>query len=567
MPRRHLISVAIVVILHVGATANSLAVFFLHRLADWIRVRPQERSGETRLGKPAVAPLIGVAVVAGALLLALAGRAAAQFAEGDMLSYGQADWGDTPTGNSPAVLLQANYNSVFEATSGVVELGISGAAGSSIRFTNSGSVLFYLPASGPSGPLTADFIDPISTMSGEFGGHVVALRVNVDFSDAGLLLGSTGIPYGDVVLHGFTAQPLLNGITIRQFLGQVETLLGGGSASYPIAVMKPIADDLSGAFGFGVVSPFANDHLRVGPYFADGDFITHTQADWGAAPAVGNAAELLVDHFDTVYEPFGGAFTVGRAGIIHFAMQFDSAEALADYLPASGPDMRLNADHFNPTTTNAGGFGGEVSALKLNVDFADAGLTLGAAGIALGDLVLHDLTDTDQAQFNGLSVRDFFASASRTLGTNGVGHDVSNFNAVTEQLNAAFADGGVTPWARYHLRVAGLLGDYNGDGVIDAADYTVWRDVLEGGGSLLNDPTPEDVDETDYDYWREHFGETLGSGSGANGSASASAAVPEPATIGLALVGLLPLVGRRRGATDRRGMLPRIWRTPRLRPR
>jgi autotransporter-associated beta strand protein len=94
-------------------------------------------------------------------------------------------------------------------------------------------------------------------------------------------------------------------------------------------------------------------------------------------------------------------------------------------------------------------------------------------------------------------------------------------------------------------QVAPIPGDYNGDGVIDAADYTVWRDALEGGGSLLNDPTPGTVDESDFLYWRDHFGETLGSGSGATGSASAAAAVPEPATIGLALVGLLPLVGRR----------------------
>ena len=58
-----------------------------------------------------------------------------------------------------------------------------------------------------------------------------------------------------------------------------------------------------------------------------------------------------------------------------------------------------------------------------------------------------------------------------------------------------------------------LLGDYNGNGTIDAADYTVWRDALAAGSpSLLNDATPAAVDESDYTYWRAHFGESAGSG-------------------------------------------------------
>ena len=62
----------------------------------------------------------------------------------------------------------------------------------------------------------------------------------------------------------------------------------------------------------------------------------------------------------------------------------------------------------------------------------------------------------------------------------------------------------------------GLPGDYNNNGMIDAADYTAWRDALTAGATnLTNDPTPGVVDETDFDYWRAHFGETLGSGSGA----------------------------------------------------
>jgi hypothetical protein len=85
--------------------------------------------------------------------------------------------------------------------------------------------------------------------------------------------------------------------------------------------------------------------------------------------------------------------------------------------------------------------------------------------------------------------------------------------------------------------VAGLSGDYNGNGAIDAADYTMWRDALTAGSSsLTNDPTPGVVDESDFLYWRAHFGETLGSGAGS------LASVPEPASLGLLLLGALFVV-------------------------
>ena len=78
--------------------------------------------------------------------------------------------------------------------------------------------------------------------------------------------------------------------------------------------------------------------------------------------------------------------------------------------------------------------------------------------------------------------------------------------------------------------VAGLAGDYNNDGQLNAADYTAWRDALDAGAtSLTNDPTPGTVDESDFEYWRDHFSESLGSGVGAT-------AVPEPAAALLLIV-------------------------------
>ena len=90
------------------------------------------------------------------------------------------------------------------------------------------------------------------------------------------------------------------------------------------------------------------------------------------------------------------------------------------------------------------------------------------------------------------------------------------------------------------IAAAALAGDYNGNGVIDAADYTVWRDNL--GGTIPNDPTGGVATQDDYNYWKAHFGQTTGSG-----SLATAGAVPEPSTVLLFFVGtfIVATVSRR----------------------
>jgi hypothetical protein len=97
------------------------------------------------------------------------------------------------------------------------------------------------------------------------------------------------------------------------------------------------------------------------------------------------------------------------------------------------------------------------------------------------------------------------------------------------------------------LAVEGLPGDYNNDGWVDAADYTVWRDhlgnadesALNGNGDGMNG-----VDAGDYTLWVNSFGNHAG---GASSSLAANQNVPEPGTwmLGLIAMGLASLFRRR----------------------
>ena len=81
----------------------------------------------------------------------------------------------------------------------------------------------------------------------------------------------------------------------------------------------------------------------------------------------------------------------------------------------------------------------------------------------------------------------------------------------------------------------GVDGDYNGNGVVDAADYAVWRNNVGTTNVLPNDPTGGTIGATQYNTWKANFGKTPGSGSGSG----LVGAVPEPGTVGLLLVAVL----------------------------
>jgi len=98
---------------------------------------------------------------------------------------------------------------------------------------------------------------------------------------------------------------------------------------------------------------------------------------------------------------------------------------------------------------------------------------------------------------------------------------------------------------------AAPTGDYNGNGVVDAADYTVWRDNFGASITLPNDSTPGSVTQDDFTEWKNNFGNAGGpSGPGTLvqgfvryvGGAGSASAVPEPNSVLLVGIGLASLI-------------------------
>jgi len=85
-------------------------------------------------------------------------------------------------------------------------------------------------------------------------------------------------------------------------------------------------------------------------------------------------------------------------------------------------------------------------------------------------------------------------------------------------------------------------GDFNRDGIINAADYTVWRDTLGSTTQLVADADGSGVvDAADYTLWKSNFGIVTGeTASAASGEfTTASAPVPEPSTLTLTILAFI----------------------------
>lgn len=252
-------------------------------------------------------------------------------------------------------------------------------------------------------------------------------------------LGATGeqagiyrVPAGSSVTVTFTATAPCAPGSYQWITSAYNTTLQDGPATpFTLDGLQP-SISVSGA---SVCSSVA---------FGPGDYCSYTQGGWGAKPSGGNVAATMASSFTSVYTS-GTALKVGTPK----SMTFTSANNVKAYLPAGGPPDVLTVNSLiNPTSTSSGVFGGQVLALRLNVDFNNAKVIAGTDGSIAGLKLKNTGTSLD-----GLTVAQILAIAESALGGGALqsGFTVSTLNDIIDLLNKAFDNCAPSDWAQTHL--------------------------------------------------------------------------------------------------------------------
>jgi hypothetical protein len=155
---------------------------------------------------------------------------------------------------------------------------------------------------------------------------------------------------------------------------------------------------------------------------------TATQGGWGAPPSGNNVGMLLKNNFSTVYP--GGSVTIGGTR----TAKFTSASAIEVFLPSGGKPAALTQNYLNPVSIKNGVLAGQVLALRLNLDFSNAGIT--PSGLAPLKLTTTKLL--------GYTVAQVLTLANQVLGgaPPPAGITISDINLAVTTINENFDNGG-----------------------------------------------------------------------------------------------------------------------------
>ncbi|MCE5239350.1 hypothetical protein LLH23_12785 [bacterium] len=132
-------------------------------------------------------------------------------------TYTQGGWGAKPAGNNAGMLLHTYFSQIY----GSAGLVVGGTY--TITLSNAWAVTNFLPSGGTPKPLNQSYTDPRGkTTAGVLAGQVVAMKLNVDFSTAGI----TAPGLGALKIQSGTYQ----GWTVAQLLGLAQAVLGGDTS-------------------------------------------------------------------------------------------------------------------------------------------------------------------------------------------------------------------------------------------------------------------------------------------------------------------------------------------------
>jgi T5SS/PEP-CTERM-associated repeat protein len=145
------------------------------------------------------------------------------------------------------------------------------------------------------------------------------------------------------------------------------------------------------------------------------------------------------------------------------------------------------------------------------------------------DIGLTTQTASLLGDYNGDGAVD---AADYTVWRDSVGATVAGYFGADGNGNGQIDEADCDVWkAHFGNALPARLGDYNGDGAVDAADYTVWQDTLGSTNDLRanGDDTGTSagvIDLADYDWWKQHFGQSAAASGLGAGSLAGAAFSP-----------------------------------------
>ncbi len=276
-----------------------------------------------------------------------------------------------------------------------------------------------------------------------------------------------------------------------------------------------------------------------------GNFFTTTVPQRGAAmtqaQSQANWALFSITHTVGV-----GAPEVGHPIGVGFRAWRDSA---VDDATLTAVDAVTQVLYLEVNTTNGQTRLRNQTGATVNIDYYE----VTSASGALNKNTWSSFQDQNLAGFpagngSGNGWEEAGGSSSTVIGESYLTGNSGVANAANIALGNAYTLGGSHDLQFKYGAVSSVTpatGDFNNNGVVDAADYVLWRN----GGPLQNDPTPG-VQAADYTTWRTNFGNTASAGpstliTGAvlYVTSASAAAVPEPSAILLVGIGGLGLAG------------------------
>ena len=239
---------------------------------------------------------------------------------------------------------------------------------------------------------------------------------------------------------------------------------------------------------------------------------------------------LAFDEDDTVdYNLSGGELSAGnlwfRFGNATFTQTGGNVAVNALILGEGGGESTQSLYELRAGTLNVSGRANIGSAPGGDDPFPNSNgrMTISGGIATFGDL-FFGIDPTDVIELSGtglLRINQAYYTEDFAL------FDISAGSILGSNLEVSTVDVGGLLYTQITSFIA-LPGDFNGDGLVDAADYTVWRDNLgaENESAInFNGDGIGGIDQNDYALWKTNFGTSTNGGSGL-----AHANVPEPAT-------------------------------------